>query len=321
MAAITIDVDLPPDVTITAYCRHADGHGFEVSWPLPTRCRCDRCHREEVAHLEFPDKVQVVRDLDIWGQPSFWIYQPAHHRCSYCHHRQYLIPPFRRKEVSYTYRFERSVLRLLIGSNEEEVARRLGISAEMVRLIVRNQLADAQAKQVDPRRPIADVGIDELSLKKRHKLFVTILTDLTNPERPEVLAVAEGRDEAAARLCLEKLGPEQRLAVKTYRADMAVAFHNACREMLPNAQPVVDRFHVAKQFNEAIDRERKKNHPGVQGEAVEERAEGVSVADVGIPPEPKGVDRGRAGQVGGVVSEVAPAANAVRDAGAVPEPL
>jgi len=321
MPPLTIDVDLPPGVTITAYSRHGEGHGFEVSWPLPTHCRCDRCHREEAARLEFPEKVQVVRDLDIWGQPSFWIYRPAHHRCSYCHHRQYLLPPFRRKEVSYTFRFEQHVLRLLIGSTEEEVARRLGISAEMVRLIVRNQLADAQAKQIEPQRVVTDVGIDELSLKKRHKLYVTILTDLTNPERPEVLAVAEGRDEAAARKCLEKLAPEQRLQVRTYRADMAVAFHNACRELLPNAQPVVDRFHVARQFNEAIDRERKKNHPGVQGPAVEGSAEAVSVPDVGVPPQPEGADRAGAGRAGGVVSEAAPAAGAARAAASIPEDL
>jgi len=38
MASVTIDVDLQPDVTITAYQRHGDGHGFEVSWPWPDRC-------------------------------------------------------------------------------------------------------------------------------------------------------------------------------------------------------------------------------------------------------------------------------------------
>src|SRR6516164_4768969 len=316
MATVTIDVDLPPGVTLTAYARHGDGHGFEVSWPWPARCRCDSCRKEGDAHLEVKDTVQVVRDLDIWGQPSFWIYQTVFHRCPWCHHRQHLIPPFKRKDTSYTYRFEQLVLRSLIGSNEEEVARRLGISAETVGLIVRNQLADAKAKQVDPQKVITDVGIDELSLKKRHKLYVTILTGLTNPERPEVLAVAEGRDEAAARKCLEKLAPEQRLQVRTYRADMAVAFHNACRELLPNAQPVVDRFHVARQFNEAIDRERKKNHPGVQGPAVEGSAEAVSVPDVGVPPQPEG-----AGRAGGVVSEAAPAAGAARAAASIPEDL
>ena len=106
------------------------------------------------------------------------------------------------------------------------------------------QLAGAasSAKQVDPQRLVTDVGIDEFSLKKRHKLYVTILTDLTNPERPEVLAMAEGRDEAAGRKCLEKLSEEQRRQVQTYRADMGQAFHNACRGLLGNARAVVDRF-------------------------------------------------------------------------------
>ena len=311
MAAVTIDVDLPPGITITAYHRLGDGHGFEVDWPWPQQLRCPRCRRDEPARIERKDGVQVVRDLDLWGQPSFWVYQPAFHRCSFCHHRRHLTPPFKRRDVSYTLRFEQHVLRSLIGSNEEEVARRLGISAGTVALIVRNQLADAGAQQVDPQRVITDVGIDELSLKKRHQLYVTILTDLTNPERPEVLAVASGRDEAAGRACLERLSAEQRQQVRSYRADMSQAFHNACREGLPNARAVVDRFHVAKLFNQAVDRERGKNHPGVQGEADEGGAERVSLADVGVPPPSGGPVGGGASEAGGVVRDVAPAAGAV----------
>ncbi len=83
MASVTIDVDLPPDVTLVAYQRFGDGHGFEISWTLPTHCRCDRCRHEEPAQLEFKDTVQVVRDLDIWSQPSFWIYRPAFHRLGF----------------------------------------------------------------------------------------------------------------------------------------------------------------------------------------------------------------------------------------------
>jgi transposase len=311
MASLTIDLDLPPDVTVTGYHRHGDGHGFEVDWPWPERCRCDCCGHEEDARIETKDSVQVVRDLDIWGQPSFWVYQPAFHRCPFCRHRQHLIPPFKRRDVAYTLRFEQYVLRALIGSNEEEVARRLGLSAETVGRIVRNQLADTRAKQVDPERAVYDVGIDELSLKKRHKLYVTILTDLTAPDRPEVLAVAEGRDEAAGRACLENLTEEQRRQVQTYRADMGPAFHAACRGLLPNAQAVIDRFHVAKKFNEAVDRERGKNHPGVQGEVVEGPTAGVPVADVGVPAEPGGSECGGTGEAGGAVREVTATANAV----------
>jgi len=168
---------------------------------------------------------------------------------------------------------------------------------------------------------ITDVGIDELSLKKRHRLYVTILTDLTNPGRPEVLAVAEGRDEAAGRECLGRLSEERRQPVRAYRADMAPAFHAACRGLLPSAKAVIDRFHVAKKFNEAVDRERGKNHPGLQGEAIEGGAQGVPVAAVGVPPRPPRPVRGGEGEAGGAVREAAPAANAARDPGAVPADL
>jgi transposase len=321
MASVTIDADLPPGVTITAYHRHGDGHGFEVAWPWPGRCRCDCCGREEEARIEVKEAVPVVRDLDIWGQPSFRTYQPAFHRCPFCRHRRHVIPPFKRRDVTHTRRFEQHVLRSLTGSNEEGVARRLGIAAETVGLIARNQLADARAKQVESQRVVTDVGIDELSLKKRHKPYVTILTDLTDPERPEVLAVAEGRDEAAGRECLGKLTEDQRRQVRTYRADMAPAFHAACRDLLPNARAVVDRFHVAKEFNEAVDRERGKNHPVRQGGTVEGPAEGVPRADVGVPPQPQGPDRGGEGRAGGVVCGVAPAAEAVPDPGPIPADL
>src|SRR5438552_2375981 len=189
MASVTIDVGLPPGVTITAYERHGDGHGFEVTWPWPGRCRCDRCQRETDARIEVK------------------------------------------------------------------------------------------------------------------------------------LAVAEGRDEAAARKCLGQLSAGQRRQVRAYRADMAPAFHAACRGLLPDAKAVIDRFHVAKKFNEAVDRERGKNHSGVQGQAVEGSAEGVPLPDVGVPPQPAGPVRGGEGAAGGAVPAIASPADAVRGAGAVPGDL
>src|SRR4051794_22160140 len=39
---------------------------------------------------------------------------------------------------------------------------------------------------------------------------------------------------------------------------MSAAYHKACKDVLKNAKPVVDRFHIAKKFNEAIDAQRKK---------------------------------------------------------------
>jgi transposase len=292
MASVTLEMDLPEGVVISSYERVGDGHGFEVHWPLPERCRCNRCQHEEEAHLEFKDTVQVIRDLEVWGQPSFWVYRSGFHRCGRCHHRQHLVPPFKRKDVSYTYRFEEYVLRTLIGSNEEEVARRLGISAETVARIVANQLADAKDKEIDPSRVITDVGLDEVSLKKRHKLYVTLLTDLSDPQRPQILAVVKGRDEEAGRQCLLKLSTRQRDLVRTYRVDMGASYNKAGKELLVQAKPVIDRFHVAKKFGEVVDAERKKNHACLQGETDCRGTEGISLVDVGIPARPQGRDAG-----------------------------
>jgi transposase len=299
MAQITLELDLPDGIEVTGYERHEDGHGIEVKWPLPERICCQRCGREDVARIEHKSTVQVIRDLPLWEQPSFFVYQSPFHRCAYCSHRQDLIPPFKRKDVKYTYRFEDHVLRMLIGSNEEEVARRLGVSAETVVRIVEKQLAEA--KPIDPSLKITDLGLDELSLKKRHKLYATLLTDLSNPERPRILAVAKGKDQAAGEACLNRLSGEQRAAIQTHRVDMGPAYPAACAKLLKNSRAVVDRFHVAKRFNEEVDDLRKKNNEGAQGEVEQRGAEGVSDPNVGIPACSDEFDRGRAAETGQTV--------------------
>jgi transposase len=260
MAAIPIEitVDVPDGVSIGEYERIAAGHAFHVSWPLPERCRCETCKQERPLHVIDKAKFLVIRDLDIWGQPSFFVYQDRLHRCPQCGHRQALIPPFKRRDVKYTYRFEALVLTSLINSTAEDVARQLGIAAETVERIASNRIDDARAKQVDPGRVVKNIGLDEISLKKGHKAYATILTDLTDPANPEVLAVAKGRDEQAAEQCLAVLSPEQRGQVATHNTDMSPAYLAACRSLLPNSQSVVDRFHVAKKLGEVTDGLRKK---------------------------------------------------------------
>ncbi|MGM0487887.1 MAG: helix-turn-helix domain-containing protein [Planctomycetota bacterium] len=197
---ITVSLDRPDGVEFLGTERVGDGHGIEVKFPLPDVCQCDTCGRKEPATYESKNAVYMVRHLDLFGQPCFLVFQPCFHRCSRCRHRQEHLAPFKRKHVTYTYDFEEYVLRMLIGSNEEDVARRVGIAAGTVERIVENQLQGD--KQIDPERKIEHIGLDEISLKKRHKLYVTVMTDLTDPNAPKVLAVARGRDTAAAQHCL-----------------------------------------------------------------------------------------------------------------------
>ena len=100
-----------------------------------------------------------------------------------------------------------------------------------------NQLTED--RQIDPQRVITDIGLDELSLKKRHRLYVTLMTDLSDPTRPQILAVERGRDTTAALKCLDRLTQEQRQQVRTHRVNMGPAYPAACRpEVAP--QPCRD---------------------------------------------------------------------------------
>lgn len=273
---VEITMDVPEGVCIGEYERIDTGHAFHVSWPLPDSCVCETCKREKPLNVIDKDKFLVIRDLDIWGQPSFFVYQDRLHRCQHCGHRQSLLPPFKRRDVKYTYRFEELVLSSLVKSTAEDVAKQLGIAAETVERIVKMRIDDAKAKKVDPQRVIKNIGLDEVSMKKGHKAYATILTDLTDPSKPEVLAVAKGRDEDAAKKCLEVLSLEQRAAVTTHNTDMAPAYLSACRTMLPNSQSVIDRFHVAKKLGEVADGLRKKTTEPISEDS---HARNASVCD------------------------------------------
>ncbi len=137
---VKVKLDLPPGVELLGYERSGEGHGFEVKFPLPDACRWEKCGHEEPSTYEHKNTVYVVGDLDLWGQPSLLIFQPCFHRCSRCGHRQEHFAPFNRRKVMYTYCFEEYVLRMLIGSNEAEVATRWGISAQTVERIVEKEL-------------------------------------------------------------------------------------------------------------------------------------------------------------------------------------
>jgi len=175
---VEVQVDLPEGCRSglrTASRRACLRSGFA----LPERCSCSKCGCEAEAQIRYKNEVLAIRDLDLFGQPSFWVYQPPLHQCPRCRQRTQVATPFKRWYVTYTYRFEQYVLEQLVGASVEEVARRLSLSAETVEYILEHHMA--AEREIPPEREITSLGFDELSLKKRHKLYATIMTDLSDP--------------------------------------------------------------------------------------------------------------------------------------------
>ena len=109
--AVEVEVDLPEGVTIRGYERHQGAHVFEVDFDLPARCTCPKCQHEAETQFRPKNDVLVIRDLDLFGQPCFWTYQPPMHICPNCRQRTQIPTPFKRPRVTYTHRNDGSAWR------------------------------------------------------------------------------------------------------------------------------------------------------------------------------------------------------------------
>ena len=90
---------------------------------------------------------------------------------------------------SYTYRFEQFVLRSLIGQRgggRRPTPGDLGRDGGTDRGVSTGRGATDRSQACHHRHWPGS----NLSLKKRHRLYVTLMTDLSDPARPQILAVA-----------------------------------------------------------------------------------------------------------------------------------
>ena len=109
------------------------------------------------------------------------------------------------------------------------------------------------------RRKLEDlsrVGMDEKSFLKGHR-YITALNDL---DRGRVLEVVEGRTEEDALALWGKIPETSRATIKAVAMDMWQAYENAARRMVPGAEIVHDKFHIAKHLNDGVNRVRTEEH-------------------------------------------------------------
>lgn len=93
-----------------------------------------------------------------------------------------------------------------------------------------------------------------LFAKRRQAKFIT---NLVCPTEGKVLFNGSGRDGAALNMAMNILSPGQLLAVEKFAVDMHEPFISVINKKCPNAEVVIDRFHLAQKINEAFDKLRR----------------------------------------------------------------
>jgi len=234
----------PLTLTVTDFHQDEDDYQFHVEAPEPDTC--ETCGT--VGQLvRFGKKDQAYRDVPIHGKRvTLWV-QRRRYRCNSC------MCTFRptmadMDDVRYmTKRLVAYVEKAVLYRNNTEIARECGLEEKTVRLI----FADFCERQKDDLEFVTPrvLGIDELYLQKQFRCV------LTNIEQQTVIQLLPNRSLELVTSTFMAL--PDRKNVEVVSTDMYKNYLAAAREAFPHAKPVVDKFHVVKMANEAMEVVRK----------------------------------------------------------------
>lgn len=204
-------------------------------------------------------KARCVRHLDIWGMKTLVHFPQRRFGCGVCGRPFTEVPAWIDPQRRQTLAFELHIYERVKGKTpRRQVARQEGLHEAVVAEIFKRQAR--RALRATLRQTVRILGVDEISLRKGHKQYALVLSDL---ERHRVIAVLPDRRKATLVAWLRQLPPEEQRAIQTVSMDMWEAYRQAVQQCLPHAEIVADRFHVMKQLNRRLDQLRRS----LQGKA------------------------------------------------------
>jgi len=211
---------------------------------------CPKCKSISTSIKQY--KERCVRDVDIWGKRTFLHFKIRRFDCPDCGHRyteQLQAVDWPRRQ---TRRFEQAIYQDCLQMSKKAVAEKYQLSQSTVYDIFK-----LYAKRQRKRHQglVRILGMDEIALKKRHKQYALVLSDL---EQRYVLAVLPSREQKEIKKWLKTLSQEQKQAIKVVSMDMWRPYHSFVKQHLSHAQIVADRFHVMKQLNDQLTKARRQ---------------------------------------------------------------
>jgi transposase len=203
-----------------------------------------------VPPYRFGTREHTFADLPMHGKQVQILARLQRYQCRTCH-KTFLDPtPHMSEEHSATVRLVNYIERETLSLSSRtflSLGHEIGVTEDTVRHIF-----DTCVKRLEQARTIQTptvLGIDEIHLLGAPRC---ILTDIKNKY---VIDLLTNRNQDTVLKWLRQLKDQE--AVQIVTIDMWQPYRNAVREVLPQASIVIDRFHVTKMANEALEQVRK----------------------------------------------------------------
>lgn len=219
---------------------------------------CHKCKKEASQGHGYADESIVVRHLSVFGRPTYIHLRPKRFRCLQCGGAATTTQQvaWRLPRSPHTIAFEEHILLELVNSTVEDVSHKEGLGYDAVLGIIDRHIKVrvdwGEFKRLDV------LGIDEIALKKGHRDYVVVITARLSDGQVKVLAILPNRKKKTVVKFLRSIPKPLRQSIHTVCSDMWKAYISAVKIVLPNADIVVDRFHVAQKYHQAADKLRAK---------------------------------------------------------------
>jgi transposase len=219
--------------------------------PYKNGCMCPQCKRRCPIVRQMED-IRTWRDPPIYGRAVKLWYRPREVQCP-THGRVQEDIPWADRFARVTYRFEFLLMIFCQMMTQKAAARVLRIAASTLSDLLHRTIS--RLRKDHRIANLKSIGIDEISYCKGHK-YATVVYDI---DRSCVVWVGKGKGRETIDVFFnEILTCEQKEDIQWATCDMSQAYIGAIEHHCPNATLVLDRFHIAKALNNAVDEVRKE---------------------------------------------------------------
>lgn len=207
-------------------------------------------------------ETRKVQDLKI-SEREVWLHIAVkQYFCPSCHRYFLDNPEWIAPGKSYTKRQSKWIFELCEKQSFTQVGALVNLCYKTVERLF---YAEAE-QQINLKKRYAQVrklGIDEIAHRKGKKDYACVLVDL---ERGIQLDVLPSRKKEALIAHFKSLGEDFCQQIEVVSCDIWKTYINIAKELFPNAEIVIDRFHVVKALNNVLDSLRKKLRRDFNGE-------------------------------------------------------
>jgi transposase len=213
------------------------------------------------------DHKPMPRDFEfvpLWGMPTFFRYQMRRVSCPE-HGVRIEQVPWARGKRPITKSYGQFLAHWAKRLSWQEVAESFKTTWHSVFTAVEQMveygLAHRDLSQIEA------IGVDEIHYGKGHK-YLTMVYQLDEGKK-RLLFVEKKRKVKSLLKCFRQLGKENCQNIKFVCSDMWKPYLKVIKKKLPNALNILDRFHIVKKLNEAVNDVRIEEHRRLKKEGYE----------------------------------------------------